>query len=62
VSLSIETLGGIASPMIEAQQYHSDEEEPKSSLRIGHADEVEVVVTQGERPMARDNKLWATSA
>ena len=58
LSLSIETLGGIATPMIERNTHHPDQEVADLLDCVRHADRGrDSVVTQGERPMARDNKL-----
>ena len=57
LSLSIETLGGIATPMIERNTTIPTKKTQTFSTASDMQTEVEVVVTQGERPMARDNKL-----
>jgi molecular chaperone DnaK len=57
LTLSIETLGGIATPMIERNTTIPTKKTQTFSTAADSQTEVEVVVTQGERPMARDNKL-----
>ncbi len=57
LSLSIETLGGVATPMIERNSTIPTKKSQVFSTASDRQTEVEVVVTQGERPMARDNKL-----
>ncbi len=57
LSLSIETLGGVATPMIERNSTIPTKKTQIFSTAGDMQTEVEVVVTQGERPMARDNKL-----
>jgi molecular chaperone DnaK len=57
LTLSIETLGGIATPMIERNTTIPTKKSQIFSTAADMQTEVEVVVTQGERPMARDNKL-----
>ncbi len=55
--LSIETLGGVATPMIERNTTIPTKKTQVFSTAADMQTEVEMVVTQGERPMARDNKL-----
>ncbi len=57
LSLSIETLGGVATPMIERNSTIPTKKSQIFSTASEMQTEVEIVVTQGERPMARDNKL-----
>jgi molecular chaperone DnaK len=57
LTLSIETLGGIATPMIERNTTIPTKKMQVFSTAAERQTEVEVRVTQGERPMARDNKL-----
>jgi molecular chaperone DnaK len=57
LTLSIETLGGIATPMIERNTTIPTKKMQIFSTASDMQTEVEIVVTQGERPMARDNKL-----
>ncbi len=56
LTLSIETAGGVATPMIERNTTIPTK---KSNIFSTYSDQqpsVEIVVLQGERPMARDNK------
>ena len=57
LTLSIETLGGVATPMIERNSTIPTKKSQIFSTASEMQTEVEIVVTQGERPMARDNKL-----
>ena len=57
LSLSIETLGGVATPMIERNSTIPTKKSQVFSTASDMQTEVEIVITQGERPMARDNKL-----
>ncbi len=57
LSLSIETLGGIATPMIERNTTVPTRKTQVFSTASDMQSEVEVVIVQGERPMARDNKM-----
>ncbi|MGC8781378.1 MAG: molecular chaperone DnaK [Anaerolineae bacterium] len=57
LTLSIETLGGVATPMIERNSTIPVKKTQIFSTASDMQTEVEIVVTQGERPMARDNKL-----
>jgi len=57
LTLSIETLGGVATPMIERNTTIPVKKTQIFSTASDMQTEVEIVVTQGERPMARDNKL-----
>jgi molecular chaperone DnaK len=57
LTLSIETLGGIATPMIERNTTIPTKKSQIFSTASDMQTEVEVRVVQGERPMARDNKL-----
>jgi molecular chaperone DnaK len=57
LSLSIETLGGIATPMIERNTTIPTKKAQIFSTASDMQTEVEVRVVQGERPLARDNKL-----
>ncbi len=57
LTLSIETLGGVSTPMIERNSTIPTKKSQLFSTAADMQTEVEVVVTQGERPMARDNKL-----
>jgi molecular chaperone DnaK len=57
LSLGIETLGGIATPMIERNTTVPTRKAQVFSTASDMQTEVQVVVVQGERPMARDNKM-----
>jgi molecular chaperone DnaK len=57
LSLSIETLGGVATPMIERNSTIPTKKTQSFSTASDMQTEVEIAVTQGERPLARDNKL-----
>jgi molecular chaperone DnaK len=57
LTLSIETLGGIATPMIERNTTIPTKKTQVFSTASDMQTEVEVRVVQGERPMSRDNKL-----
>ena len=57
LTLSIETLGGVATPMIERNTTIPTKKTQVFSTASDMQTEVEIVMTQGERPMARDNKL-----
>jgi molecular chaperone DnaK len=57
LTLSIETLGNIATPMIERNTTIPTKKTQIFSTASDMQTEVEVRVVQGERPMARDNKL-----
>jgi molecular chaperone DnaK len=60
LTLSIETLGGIATPMIERNSTIPVKKTQVFSTASEGQTEVEIVITQGERPMARDNKQLGT--
>jgi molecular chaperone DnaK len=57
LTLSIETLGGVATPMIERNTTIPTKKTQVFSTASDMQTEVEVRVGQGERPMARDNKM-----
>src|ERR687897_2421100 len=56
LSLSIETLGGVATPLIERNTTIPTRKSETFSTAADNQTSVEVHVTQGERPMAKDNK------
>jgi molecular chaperone DnaK len=60
LTLSIETLGGVATPMIERNTTIPTKKTQVFSTAADMQTEVEIVVAQGERPMARDNKVLGT--
>ena len=57
LTLGIETLGGVMTPMIPRNTTIPTKKSETYSTAADGQTSVEVVVTQGERPMARDNKL-----
>ena len=59
LSLSIETLGGIATPMIPKNTYVPTKKTEIFSTAADNQPAVEVHITQGERPLAKDNKTLA---
>jgi molecular chaperone DnaK len=60
LSLAIETLGGVATPMIPRNTTIPSKKSQTFSTASDNQPAVEIVVTQGERPMARDNKVLGT--
>lgn len=56
LSLSVETLGGVATPMIERNTTIPTKKSQVYSTAADNQTQVEIHVTQGERPMAADNK------
>ncbi len=59
LSLSIETLGGVATPMIQKNTTVPTAKTQTFSTAADNQTSVEVHVVQGERPMASDNKTLA---
>ncbi|HEY0478996.1 MAG TPA: molecular chaperone DnaK [Kofleriaceae bacterium] len=57
LTLAIETLGGVATPMIPRNTTIPTRKSETFSTAADNQSSVEVVVTQGERQMAKDNKL-----
>ncbi|MEO6951596.1 MAG: molecular chaperone DnaK [Polyangia bacterium] len=57
LTLGIETLGGVRTPMITRNTTIPTKKSETYSTAADGQTSVEVVVTQGERPMAKDNKL-----
>jgi molecular chaperone DnaK len=57
LTLAIETLGGVATPMIPRNTTIPTRKGETFSTAADNQQSVEVVVTQGERPMSKDNKL-----
>ncbi len=57
LTLSIETMGGIATPMIERNTTIPAKKSNIFSTAADSQPSVDIVVTQGERKMSRDNKL-----
>jgi len=60
LTLAIETLGGVATPMIERNTTVPTRKSQIFSTATDGQTQVEIVVVQGERPMARDNKVLGT--
>jgi molecular chaperone DnaK len=60
LTLAIETLGGVATPMIPRNTTIPHKKTEIFSTASDSQPGVEIVVTQGERPMARDNKILGT--
>jgi molecular chaperone DnaK len=56
LTLSIETLGGVATPLIERNTTIPTKKSQVFSTAADGQTQVEIHVTQGERPMASDNK------
>jgi molecular chaperone DnaK len=56
LSLSVETLGGVATPMIERNTTIPTKKSQTYSTAADNQTQVEIHVVQGERPMASDNK------
>ncbi len=59
LTLSIETLGGVATPMIAKNTTIPTEKKQVFSTAADNQPSVEIHVLQGERPMASDNKTLA---
>jgi molecular chaperone DnaK len=59
LTLSIETMGGVATPMISKNTTIPTEKKQVFSTASDNQSSVEVHVLQGERPMASDNKTLA---
>ena len=60
LTLAIETFGGVATPMIPRNTTIPTKKSQVFSTASDHQPSVEIVVTQGERPMSRDNKVLGT--
>src|SRR6476661_2143543 len=60
LTLGIETLGGVATPMIQRNTAIPTKKSEKFTTAADSQPSVEVKVYQGERPMARDNKSIGT--
>jgi molecular chaperone DnaK len=56
LSLSVETLGGVATPLIERNTTIPTKKSQVFSTAADNQTQVEIHVVQGERPMAADNK------
>ncbi len=57
LTLSIETLGGVATPLINRNTTIPVSKSQVFSTAVDNQPTVDIVIVQGERPMARDNKL-----
>ena len=57
LTLSIETLGGIATPMIDRNTTIPSSKTQLFTTASDNQRQVEIVIAQGERPMIRDNKI-----
>ncbi|MDE5651517.1 MAG: Hsp70 family protein, partial [Ureaplasma sp.] len=57
LTLSIETLGGVATPIINRNTTIPVSKSQVFSTAVDNQPTVDIVIVQGERPMARDNKL-----
>jgi molecular chaperone DnaK len=60
LTLSIETMGGVATHMIDRNTTIPTKKSQIYSTAADNQPSVEIVIVQGERPMARDNKLLGT--
>ncbi len=60
LTLGVETLGGVATPLIPRNTTIPARRKEIFTTAADNQTEVEIVVFQGERPMARDNKLLGT--
>jgi molecular chaperone DnaK len=60
LTLAIETLGGVATPMIPRNTTVPTSKTEVFSTAADNQTQVQVVVTQGERPMSADNKMLGT--
>ncbi|MEW6756594.1 MAG: molecular chaperone DnaK [Acidobacteriota bacterium] len=60
LTLGVETLGGVATALIQRNTTIPAKRKETFTTAADNQTEVEIVVFQGERPMARDNKLLGT--
>lgn len=60
LTLAIETLGGVATPMIPRNTTVPASKSNTFSTAADNQTQVQIVVTQGERPMSADNKTLGT--
>lgn len=60
LTLAIETLGGVATPMIPRNTTVPTSKTETFSTAADNQTQVQIVVTQGERPMTADNKTLGT--
>ncbi len=56
LTLAIETLGGVATPMIDRNTTIPTKKTQLFTTAANNQTQVEIVITQGERPLTRDNK------
>ncbi|MDP1086326.1 Hsp70 family protein, partial [Klebsiella pneumoniae] len=56
LTLSVETLGGVATPLIERNTTVPTKKSKVFSTAADNQTSVEINILQGERPMASDNK------
>ncbi|NOZ73507.1 MAG: molecular chaperone DnaK [Chloroflexi bacterium] len=57
LTLAIETLGGVATPMIERNTTIPTKKTQMFTTAAHNQTQVEIVITQGERPLTKDNKM-----
>ncbi len=60
LTLGVETLGGVATPLIPRNTTIPAKRKETFTTAADNQPEVEIVIFQGERPMARDNKILGT--
>jgi len=60
LTLGVETLGGVATPLITRNTTIPAKRKETFTTAADNQPEVEIIVFQGERPMARDNKILGT--
>ncbi|OYW06178.1 MAG: molecular chaperone DnaK, partial [Acidobacteria bacterium 37-65-4] len=60
LTLGVETLGGVATPLINRNTTIPAKRRETFTTAADNQPEVEIVIFQGERPMARDNKVLGT--
>jgi molecular chaperone DnaK len=60
LTLGVETLGGVATPLIQRNTTIPARRKETFTTAADNQTEVEIVIFQGERPMARDNKVLGT--
>ncbi len=62
LTLSVETLGGVATPLVERNSTIPTSKSQIFSTAADGQTQVEIHVVQGERPMAADNKSLGASS